>query len=836
MLAAPRALAHGVQVGYGVLPNGYIRIYVEHWHGDHPGLANSPLSVTTTVGSTSTTATYNAQGEVPNTAWNNLPLLGSNITILKTGPYSNTYNDWLYWDFPPGTCNQPVSITINAGLTAVTSDSGGMYPVTIQGQVFTDQGAPVITAPDITVNGSCTGANVNYSVSVADDCDKTPVVTYSQASGSFFPVGTTVVTVTATDNTGKTSVKAFNVTVISTDTTPPTLTVPQPIFAYAGANECGAHIFFTPLLSATDDCSTPTITTSHDVSYLFPVGTTTVTATATDGAGNKTVKTFTVTIVDNIAPTLSVSDITVNAAPGTCAAPVSFNATATDNCSATVTYSQASGSSFPVGTTVVTATAKDPSGNTTTKTFNVIVVDTQAPAIATNASSVTVESDGSGNTAALNAWLASNGGAVATDNCGSVTWSNNFHGLTAACGSTGSATVVFTATDAAGNATTTTATFTSVDTTAPAIGTPAASQVVACDSNSAAALSAWLANHGGAAATDASGTVTWTNNFSALSDDCGATGSATVTFTASDACGNKSTTTASFKVVDTTAPTITAAAANKTVETDGAGNTAALSAWLASNGGATATDACGSVTWSNNFSGLSDLCGATGAATVTFTATDECGNKSTTTATFSIVDTQAPTVVAASNKTVETDGSGNAAALSAWLASNGGASATDSSGSITWSNNFTSLATSCGSAGSATVTFTATDACGNSASTTATFTIVDTTAPVLTSDVANMGPNFGTGGKPQTFTITSTDVGGSSTASITKVTAYQVNAQGNILDKTEQVKFTVSGNSITITITGGVGTIWTIETSGVDACGNTATKSFVLNIVNPAKG
>ena len=46
------------------------------------------------------------------------------------------------------------------------------------------------------------------------------------------------------------------------------------------------------------------------------------------------------------------------------------------------------------------------------------------------------------------------------------------------------------------------------------------------------------------------------NDFSALSDDCGETGSATVTFTATDDCGNFSTTSATFTIEDTTDPTI----------------------------------------------------------------------------------------------------------------------------------------------------------------------------------------------------------------------------------------------------------------------------------------
>ena len=121
---------------------------------------------------------------------------------------------------------------------------------------------------------------------------------------------------------------------------------------------------------------------------------------------------------------------------------------------------------------------------------------------------------------------------------------------------------------------------------------------------------------------------------------------------------------------------------------------------------------------------------------MTFTATDACGNDTTTTATFSIIDNTDPVIsVQASNLEVQCDGAGNTAALNAWLASNGGASATDACSNVTWTHNFTSLSDGCGASGSASVTFTATDACGNDTTTTATFTIIDNTDPIFTSEL-----------------------------------------------------------------------------------------------------
>ena len=163
---------------------------------------------------------------------------------------------------------------------------------------------------------------------------------------------------------------------------------------------------------------------------------------------------------------------------------------------------------------------------------------------------------------------------------------------------------------------------------------------------------------GGASAADNCSSVTWTNDFSELSDECGNTGSATVTFTATDECGNQSTTTATFAIVDTTGPTIDTDAADITIECSGGGNNGEIQDWLDNNGGASASDNCSSVTWTNDYNGAASDCSAP--VVVTFTATDECGNSVTTTASYAIQDTTAPTIdVEAADLTVECDGAGN---------------------------------------------------------------------------------------------------------------------------------------------------------------------------------
>ncbi|WP_083702174.1 gliding motility-associated C-terminal domain-containing protein [Mangrovimonas sp. DI 80] len=319
---------------------------------------------------------------------------------------------------------------------------------------------------------------------------------------------------------------------------------------------------------------------------------------------------------------------------------------------------------------------------------------------------------------------------------------NNVNEITYQDSASGTCPVVvtrtFTITDDCGLSSSDTQTITIEDTTDPTISVAAADASAECGSDTSTALNAWLDANGGAVATDNCSTITWSNDYGTLSDDCGNTGSVIVTFTATDACGNFATTAATFTIEDTTSPSIDTAAANLTVECDGSGNTTDLSTWLSSFGGAAASDTCGDVTWTNDYSSLSDDCGATGSATVTFTATDDCGNIATTSATFTIEDTTDPTIdIAAADLTVECDGSGNTAELNNWLSTAGGAASSDTCGSVTWSNDFTALSDDCGATGSATVTFTATDDCGNTSTTSATFTIEDTTNPIMSTVAAD---------------------------------------------------------------------------------------------------
>ncbi|WP_338814524.1 BspA family leucine-rich repeat surface protein [Bernardetia sp. Wsw4-3y2] len=125
---------------------------------------------------------------------------------------------------------------------------------------------------------------------------------------------------------------------------------------------------------------------------------------------------------DTQNPTITTpTNVTANTDIGICTASniTLGTPTGTDNCG-TVTFSNNAPSVFPIGTTTVIWTADDGNGNTTTANQTVTVSDTQNPTI-TVPSNITANTD-------LGICTASNvtlGTPTGTDNCGTVTFTNN---------------------------------------------------------------------------------------------------------------------------------------------------------------------------------------------------------------------------------------------------------------------------------------------------------------------------------------------------------------------------------------------------------------------------
>ena len=124
-----------------------------------------------------------------------------------------------------------------------------------------------------------------------------------------------------------------------------------------------------------------------------------------------------------------------------------------------------------IGGNVVTLSLTDINGAVSSCQSTVTITDVTNPLITTNAGDMTVQCDGSGNTAAFANWLSSHAGAVATDACGG-NWSNNSTNFSYGCGGTGSQKVTFTYTDPSGNKALTAGTFTIEDKIKPLLECP----------------------------------------------------------------------------------------------------------------------------------------------------------------------------------------------------------------------------------------------------------------------------------------------------------------------------------------------------------------------------
>lgn len=477
------------------------------------------------------------------------------------------------------------------------------------------------------------------------------------------------------------------------------------------------------------------------------------------------------------------------------------DATATDNCN-DITWSN----DFPGTETLgcgstkvvsITFTATDDCGNSSDYVGEFTVIDTTPPTFTTLPSDARSNCDGTGNQADLDAWLNSNGGGEATDNCGQVTWSNDFDGLTVFCPSTSFANVTFTATDDCGNLSTASARFQIIDDVAPVFTNIPADIIIECDD----ALP--LDEPTVADLCDPNMTLTETN--SRTDGTCPQEFTFTRTWTATDGCGNTSTAQQTIIVSDTQAPFATFVPADMQLTclddvpvdeatfedvcdanpmvvrkdsmagdgctdrlirmwtvTDDCGNSMTASQVItfvddmnptitcpddvlvncmlstdpALVGSATATDDCNDIERLGFSDQLDTLTTCHYMIERTWSAADPCGNESSCIQILEVRDNESPTITSpAQNESVECRAFGGYPELADWAAQNGNAVAADNCGDVTWTNDFPGRETlNCGNSRSYEIVFTATDDCGNSVQTTGVFDVVDTQAPNLAAD------------------------------------------------------------------------------------------------------
>ena len=459
----------------------------------------------------------------------------------------------------------------------------------------------------------------------------------SQASPSgFYPIGTTTVTVTAVDEASNSSTCSFSVTV--EDTIAPTVTCKDATLNL----DASGTVTVTPLDvldSASDNSGIDTMTVAPEVFVCSDTETTqTVTLTVTDFGGNSSTCTSMVTIEDNLAPTASCQDITVelDAAGQVSITPDMIDNGSSDNCSIdTMWVTPENFVCSDVGTPqTVTLTVQDGSGNSDNCTATVTIEDNVSPdAVCQN---ITVELDAAGQVS-ITADMIDNG---SSDACGIDTmWLDTYD---FDCTNLGDNTVTLTVEDVNGNTSTCPATVTVEDNAGPVLNClditvylrPNGQYVLRSSDIEDIALGGGTTNDNCTSVDD------FTLEVFPRSFDCVHVNTAVeVTVSATDSHGNTSKCKANVTVLDTFSAEVTC------VDT--------IDVYLDENGEARIfpgyiedeiieEGSCGAASsWlDKQVFGCEDL----GANTVTLTVADGSGNESSCTSTVNVHDTIVPVV------------------------------------------------------------------------------------------------------------------------------------------------------------------------------------------------
>ncbi|WLC48163.1 BapA/Bap/LapF family large adhesin [Acinetobacter baumannii] len=777
-----------------------------------PVLADGPHTITVTATDAAGNAGTDTAVVTIDTTAPNAPVLDP---INATDPVSGTAEagSTVTVTYPDGTTATVVAGTDgswsvpNPGnlvdgdtVTATATDPAGNTSLPGTGTVSADITAPVVALDDVLTNDSTpalTGTVNDPTATVVVNVDGTDYPAVNNGDGTWtladntLPVladGPHTITVTATDAAGN---AGTDTAVVTIDTTAPNAPVLDPINAtdpVSGTAEAGSTVTVTY-----PDGTTATVVAGTDGSWSVPnpgnlVDGDTVTATATDPAGNTSLPGTGTVSADITAPVVALDDVLTNdstpALTGTVNDPtatVVVNVDGTDypavnNGDGTWTLAD---NTLPVladGPHTITVTATDAAGNAGTDTA-VVTIDTTAPNApvldpinATDPVSGTAEAGSTvtvtypdGTTATV---VAGTDGSWSVPNPGNLVDGD---------------TVTATATDPAGNTSLPGTGTVSADITAPVV---ALDDVLTNDSTPA--LTGTVNDPTATVVVNVDGTDypavnngdgTWTladNTLPVLAD-----GPHTITVTATDAAGNAGTDTA-VVTIDTTAPN--APVLDPINATDPVSGTAEAGSTVTVTypDGTTATVVAGTDgSWSvPNPGNLVD------GDTVTATATDPAGNTSLPGTGTVSADITAPVValddVLTNDSTPALTGTVNDPTATVVVNVDGTDYPAVNNGDGTWTladNTLPVLAD-----GPHTITVTATDAAGNAGTDTAVVTI-DTTAPnaPVLDPINATDPVSGTAEAGSTVTVTYPD---GTTATVVAGTdgSWSVPNPGNLVD------------------------------------------------------
>ncbi|MEO8680503.1 MAG: HYR domain-containing protein [Vicinamibacterales bacterium] len=585
---------------------------------DGSGNANSASFTVTVTDSTPPVVTPTITGTLGNNGW-----YLSDVTVAwaTSDPESGIASS--------AGCATVVTTTDTAGVTLTCTATNGSGQTTAANALFVrDATAPKVTISVTPINqeaSSPSGAVATYDPPTATDSlsGVGGDVTCTSASGSTFPIGTTIVTCSAADKAG--NIGAAEIEIIVSDTIAPAIgTLPDVLAEATSASGAGVAYPMPSVIDAGD--AHPKITCEPASGSTFALGATLVTCIATDHTRNSSTRTMTVKVSDTTPPAIAPLSNLDLAGSDPSGAAATWDVSATDAVSAvTIDCTPPSGSTFPYGTTNVVCKASDAAQNTASASFTVMVTDATPPVIVGTAAG----------TLGLNGWYTSSVQVTwsITDGQSSIANTSGCDGTTT---STNGASFSFTCTATSeGGTSSQTVTFMR-DATAPAITVPGDLTV------GATTASGSVVNY----LTSASDAPAGVSAFSCLpvSGSLFPVGASTVACTATDNAGNTSTGSFTVTVTDPTPPVITPTVAG-TLGANGWYTSDVTVSWTVTDpdSGITSSTGCTTSTTTTDGASFTKTCTATSA-----------GGTSTQSVTFKR-DASAPTITVSPNQTDDAD-------------------------------------------------------------------------------------------------------------------------------------------------------------------------------------
>ena len=340
-------------------------------------------------------------------------------------------------------------------VTWTATDTSGNSASTTQIISVIDTTAPTINAPtDMQVEATSMNSNI-IEFGSAEAADQVAISSITNDAPEVFPLGETIVTWTATDTSGNSASTTQTISVI--DTTAPTINAPTDM--QVEATSMNSNIIEFGSAEAADQVAISSIT--NDAPEVFPLGETIVTWTATDTSGNSASTTQIISVIDTTAPTIEQPESLIFEAINQTDNIFDLPLIESEDNTEIISTTNDAPNSFEFGTTVVTWTVLDISGNSSTLEQEIHAIDTTAPTI-------NAPTDMQVEATSMNSNIIEFGSAEAADQVAISSITNDAPEVFPL----GETIVTWTATDTSGNSASTTQTISVIDTTAPTIEQP----------------------------------------------------------------------------------------------------------------------------------------------------------------------------------------------------------------------------------------------------------------------------------------------------------------------------------------------------------------------------